>query len=505
MDFEAQRNYFRGMNPWDVPGALVGDALSLLGGTRPVSDDIRRVDRRTGASTRAGTPHSTPQRAARPGGSYGTPDMGQAPNNRRARAAQVGYSPGANRTPQQAAYPGESYGLDPRGAPSNNPGGGGGEDPFAALMDLLGQGPQDMSGEIAAGYDAQRQAILDVIPVMQSAGRDATGAMGDYFGYGAQQAKEGRGAVKGIYREAGGNVDAIYDELARSLNAVPGELTDIATSAAGGAVGGRVAETAAAGTAPFRAAGETSRANSKENLTSRSAAGQNYMSQLAAANTSEAGQRQSDVEHGLAMKTAQVQARAAEIEGEKQRAMAEYAADASGDMFNRMLDVMQMELAYDQQGLQREKFDFERGLALQDAQGGGGIDSAEVLRQLRIGEMTDPQAVGGQRGAQQYLGQSGVSGAGSELFESVLSQVQANPVDPNSGRVKSDNELMADALAILSGYTTETETVSDAKWWRPGDSDRTKTQPVGGLELLEGGSGNDLAALQQAFRIMYGD
>lgn len=445
------------------------------------------------AARPTGQGHAAPRQASRPGESYGTPDMGVTRQQRREeRSSQYG---------QNRARGERQPGSPNRGGTLPNLPAGGAPDPFAALMDLLGQGPQDMSGEIAAGYDAQRQAILDVIPVMQGAGRDATGAMGDYFGYGAQQAKEGRGAVQGVYQEATGNVDAIYDELARSLNAMPGEITDIATDAAGGAVGGRVAETAAAGTVPYRAAGETSRANASENLTKRSAAGQNYMSQLAAANTAEAGQRQSDVEHGLAMATAQVQARAAEIEGEKQRAMAEYAADASGDMFNRMLDVMQMELAYDKHGLDRERFGLEREMALS---GGGGMDSAEVLRQLRIGEMTDPSAIGGQRGAAQYLQGAGVSGAGSQLFESVLNQVQASPIDPASGRVKSDNELMADALALLSGYTTETETVSDEKWWRPGDQGRTRTQPVGGLELFEGGS-DDLAALQQAFRIMYGD
>lgn len=373
---------------------------------------------------------------------------------------------------------------------------GGGGSMFDQLMQMVMQGSQgmeQMQGQIGSSYDAQRDAVLGLIPTYQQAAGKATGAMGDYFGYASQQAQAGRGAVAESYTGAQDQVGQIYDRLGSSLEALPAEVAAMA-QAASGAPGAAAGESAASTVAPFMAAGESSRANTQANLTQRSAAAQGYLSNLASASSAEAAQRQSAVESELMAATQGVQARAAEIEGQKQRALLEYSADHSGDVFNRMLDVMQMQLAYDQHGLARERFEHE-------ASAQGGMDLSDMKNLLDIERMTDPYAVGGQRGANMLL--EGVTPEGQALYQDVLSQVQAAPTDA-TGRVKSEEELMADALALLSGYTTETEEVSDEKWWRPGDQGRTKEVPLGGLDLYEGDP-NDLALLQEAFRAMYGE
>lgn len=381
----------------------------------------------------------------------------------------------------------EQFGRDVR-----QPEGEQGSDPFADMLNMLAQGGGGGgAGDIASGYDAQKQAILDAIPLMQQSAGLATESIGDYFSYASQQAGKGREAVSDVYDTAQGNVGDIYDQHAESLRAMPTEITDLAEAAAGGGVSQRVAEESAAATAPFRAAGESSRAGGLANLERRGAAAETYMSELGAASGAEAATRQSDVEQRLAMASAQVQQQAAAVEAEKQRALANYAADSSTDMFNRMLDVMQLELAYDKHQLDRDEF--EAGLG-----GAGGMDSAEMLRQLRIGEMTDPYEIGGQRGALEYLRGSEVGPQGQQLFDEILGTTQLNPTD-EANRVRQDPEMLSLAMEQLAGYTTETETQGS---WLPWVED--KQVPAGGAEQLYEGDPRDLRAIEEAFRIYYG-
>lgn len=373
-----------------------------------------------------------------------------------------------------------------------------GNDPFADMLNMLmqGGGAVDTSG-IEAGFDAQKQAILDSIPLMQESAGLATDNIGGYFDYAAQQAERGGEAVGDVYDTAQRNVGSIYDQHGKALSEIPGDVTALAEAAAGGGVSQRVAEESSAATAPFLAAGESSRAGGLANLERRGAAAETYMSELGAASGSEAALRQSDVEQRLAHASSQVQQQAAAIEADKQTALAQYSADSSVDMFNRMLDVMQLELAYDQHQLDRDQF--EAGTE----GGAGGMDSAEVLRQLRIGEMTDPYEMGGQRGALNYLQETGVGQEGAQLFDQVLGSVQTQPTD-DTGRVLQDRELLARAMEQLASYTTETEQPSNPLGFLPWVDDEKDPVPAGGAENLYGGDPQDLRAVEEAFRIYYG-
>jgi hypothetical protein len=228
-------------------------------------------------------------------------------------------------------------------------GAGGNEEMLAAISDSYG-------GQIAAleGWGNELAGLTQGLIGNINASADATNQqIGSYYDYAAHQANAGRPVIAETGQAAMGNVDEIYNTLATNLAAIPGSAVDRASSAAGSAVGGSVAGRVAASVAPFQAAGETSRANTQANLTQHSAAGQDYLSQLAAAAPSDAAMRQASVagrannavteaEMALAQQRAQIAAQTAALEGAEQRALIEASADTAGTTFDRIMQTVSL-------------------------------------------------------------------------------------------------------------------------------------------------------------------
>lgn len=215
------------------------------------------------------------------------------------------------------------------GRPSPSGQGGMGGDPYSEFL-------QGYYNDLAGSYDAQIDAIGGLSPIFKQQAQESQGNIGNFFGYAGDVAREGIPVTQETYANAEGNVDNIYDQLGERLRDMPQELTDVASNAAGSAIGSSVAGRVSAATAPFAAAGETARANANANLTQHSAAGQNYLNQLASSTGAEAGMHQSAVESALNQQLQMVAYRQAEIEGAKQRALMEVSSDIAGASSERM-------------------------------------------------------------------------------------------------------------------------------------------------------------------------
>lgn len=370
-------------------------------------------------------------------------------------------------------------------------------DPFSELLALAMQGGGDFSGQIAAGYDAQKDALLSALGPMREAGDTATGAIGDYFGYAGEQANEARGAVGETYSAAGDRVGGIYEETGEALMGLPQELVDSASRAAGGQIGSSVAGRVAASVAPFAAASEAEGGGARADLERRSAAGQNYLSQLAGATGAEGAQYQSNVESRLAMASAAVHQQAAQVEAQKAQAMAKYSADASVDQYRRMLDVMGLQLQFDKHGLAQDQHQLQREMF----ESGGGQSPQDIKAWMDIEERQSPYGGSNYGKARQLTGNLGTEA--QTLFDQILNATQTSAQRDQGGRVLSEQELLARALGELGDYTTETETVDNSFSFLPW-VDKTRTEPVGGGQVYEGNP-QDLQILEEAFRIMYGN
>ena len=206
------------------------------------------------------------------------------------------------------------------------------EDPF---QEFLQQQIQELSG----AYDAQIDAIGGLGDVFGQQAAEAQGNIGDFFGHAGDVARAGIPVTQDIYDTASENVGGIYDDLGGRLESMPQRLTDIATDAAGGQVSGSVAGRVAEATAPFAAAGESARAGATSNLAQHSAAGQNYLNQLASATGSEGALHQSNVEQALNQQQQLIAHRQAELEGAKQRALMEVTADVAGASSENMANM----------------------------------------------------------------------------------------------------------------------------------------------------------------------
>lgn len=300
------------------------------------------------------------------------------------------------------------------------------DDPKSEIDAILGAlfgggGTEDLSAAISQSYDGQIAAYDGMLETLGASGQQlidgigtAAGAtnqqIGQHFGYAADQANAGRPVIAETGQQAQGNVDAIYDDLAASLGGMPEQSVARASEAAGGAIGGSVAGRVAAATAPFEAAGETSRANTKANLTQHSAAGQDYLSQIASSAPSEAAQKQgavsaqanqavTEAEMAMAQQRGEIAMQTAALEGAKQRALIEHSADTAGSTMQRLMQTTQL---YNALGADTGPLLDALGL---EADPTGGLtyeDQLDIgLKEQRLKEATagpDPLSLGGDPG-----------------------------------------------------------------------------------------------------------
>jgi hypothetical protein len=364
--------------------------------------------------------------------------------------------------------------------------GGGIED---LLSMLFGDGGQDMSGQIGASYDGQIDAynkmgaemggLTDkLIGDINSSAAGANKQIGGFFDYAAGQANAGRPVIEETGNRAQANIDGIYDTLASNLGALPGKAVSQASAAAGKNIGGSVAGRVAAASAPFAAAGETSRATGKANMAQHSAAGQDYLSQLAAAAPSEAALSQgavtgrannavTEAQMALSQQRAEISAQTAALEGAKQRAMVEHSADLSGSTFDRLMQTTQL---YNALGADTSPLLEQLGMNPAQVPGGGeGMSYEDTLdigiKEQRLNDMLAPPAAPtkGLEGFQAALGQQsgGVQRMGNDLLRAIDS----------GGLDQQGVSQLLDRLTNDDGYRGDT---GDSLW---GNLGRARNRP----------------------------
>lgn len=336
------------------------DLASLMGRLDP--REARRRQLRS-SSNRPGTDPRSPVQD-RPSTSTGGPGVAIGAINALAGGGAGESVVGGADTPARRALGGaDSVGATVDQWANNLRGmmGGGG-----APAQSQGGGIDDLLASIGGSYDAEIAALRrggsalagltgQLIGGINSAAGAAQGQIGGFYDYAAGQAQAGRPVIAESHQTAGANVDATYDTLAGSMAAMPGQFADIAREAGGSGAGSTVADRVATAAAPFAAAGESSRASAQANLQQHSTAGQDYLTQLAAAAPSEAAMAQSAVaaraaqavtsaQMALAEQRAAIETQVARTEGAKQRALAEYSADVAGDTFERQMRVTNMML-----------------------------------------------------------------------------------------------------------------------------------------------------------------
>lgn len=259
------------------------------------------------------------------------------------------------------------------------------EDPSAGM----GGNPfADIMGGISESYDEMIAAIGGLGPIYEQQAAESQGRIGGFFDYAKGTAEAGRAPTRETYETASQNVGAIYDELGSRLEAAPQQAVDTASRAGGGANATSVADRVAAATAPFQAAGETGRANALANLTQHSAAGQDYLTQLASATGGEAAMHQSSIEGALNQQLQGIAFKQAELEGAKQRALAEVSADVAGDASERMANAaMAQALGLDiPEGLDPGKFLMNRNRMAEFQ--GKGLSQQQAM--LNLAQDQDP-------------------------------------------------------------------------------------------------------------------
>lgn len=374
----------------------------------------QRADSARYAAQGSGRGHRRPQRAGRPGASYGQPDAGTSVANS-PQSRGVGWDRDSIEKARAAGLNAASL-----GATENHPSGDAALDEILAM--LAGDGGQDQSASIGSSYDKQIAAYQNAGSEMEaltgqlvgninSSAAAANEQIGGFFGYAADQANAGRPVIQESGAQAQGNVDSIYDQLSSNLGAIPQQAVDQASAAAGSAIGGSVAGRVAGAVAPFAAAGETSRANTKANLAQHTTAGKDYLSQLAAAAPSEAALSQgavsgranmavTEAEMALSQQRAEIAAQTAALEGAKERAMLEHSADLAGSTMERLMDTASL---YDALGADKSGLRESMGLPAAQDGGMGYEDQLDIaLKEGRLeqqtSQSTDPLQVGGDSG-----------------------------------------------------------------------------------------------------------
>lgn len=329
------KNYAQTVTPRQVgrAGAGVLGTAGAVGTTRAMGAAGRRDPRPVGSPGTGGIgPGGDPRMGS--GGARFSPAQ-----RRKRREAQEAQSSGVRAPTMEeerrtVGAPGQGGFADPRlGGLFEGQGQGQAafdyEDPYAEFL-------QSHYNDLASSYDDQIAAIAGLDPISRNLAAESQENIGEFFDYAGDVAREGIPVTEDIYDTATQNVEGIYDDLGGRLEGMPGKLTDIASEAAGGSVGSSVAGRVSAATAPFMAAGESARANATSNLAQHSAAGQNYLNQLAGATGGEGAMHQSHVQGALDQQLQHIAFKEAEMEGAKQRALSEVSADIAGESAERM-------------------------------------------------------------------------------------------------------------------------------------------------------------------------
>lgn len=395
--------------------------------------------------------------------------------------------------------------------------------PLDDLFNSLFGDNDALAGSIGDSYDAQIAALMglsgdlggltdQLIGGINDSSRSANKQIGGHFDYAAGQANAGRPVIAESGASAQGNVDAIYDTLATNLGNIPQQSVDQASAAAGGAIGSSVAGRVAAATAPFQAAGETSRANTKANLVQHTTAGQDYLSQLAAAAPSEAAMNQANVtgrantaiteaQMALATQRAEIAAQTAALEGSKQRAILEATANTAGGAFDRVMQEAQLyNVLGADMGPLRDRF----GMSAAQGSGDPRGDIALMMDQLDLEErLAGPQY--GLEGFQNAL--KNHSPDVQQMANEIVSMVDRTGANPH----EIINQLTRDGGTV--------EGMND-KWYNPipfalRKPSNVRGGPTGNSldDLWDSGSGTitgkthfstaDPRALDELMRILY--
>jgi len=417
---------------WKRPSQLTVNALDAL--------DPREYNGRP-EYTRSGEP---PNQA--------TSTRGQRDQRKQQRADLRGEPPNQTRTTQ---FKGQEQSLKGQRADSarlqaqaDAYGSEGAEgDPYSEFL-------QDYLAKLSGSYDSQIDAIGGLGSAFQDQAAEAQGNIGEFFDYAGDVARGGKTPTQETYDTATGNVGSIYDNLGETLQGMPQQLTDIASGAAGSAVGSSVAGRVASATAPFMAAGETSRANANANLTQNNAAGQNYLTQLASSTGAEAGMHQSAVESAMQQQLQLVAYRQAELEGSKQRALMEVSSDVAGDSSERMAQAaLASSLGLDlPEGV--DPMDYLRG---RDMMSGGSVDPIKQERDLlglEQARLNLSQDINPDLERDRTIGS--LTPPASHGFDNILRNVEADFApgrdDPKDMAMKLLQEL--DAYALGGGLDT---------------------------------------------------
>lgn len=377
------------------------------------------------------------------------------------------------------------------------------------LAELLGEGDVDTDA-LEQSYDDQLAALgaageqfADLTEEqkanIRSSADDAVGNIGGFFDYAAHQANQGRPVIAETGANTQGELDAIYDELGQNLSTIPGLAGEQATSAAGGA-GAQVGTRMEAAAAPFRAAGESARASSKGNVAQHSAAGQDYLSQLAAAAPAEGAMGQQTVEQGaaqaltnadmaLAEQQMNLELETARLEGAKQRALLEATSDTAGSTFDRFMQGAQLiDAVGGDPGVLRDALGVPAAPTA-----AGAMDPEQMLdlaiKEARLEDMTAPET------------------EGYEGFNNLLAQqdpdVQAHAqglldlVDTQGWQQEPEK-----VHQLIGQLTTEDEDTSS--WWQGSNAPEAESWD----ELLEDPDASmyapyDPAILRHLFRTLY--
>lgn len=209
-------------------------------------------------------------------------------------------------------------------------------DPMGDLQDMYSQLLEEQIGQVESAYDQQIGAYGDLRGTTRQMGQSSQENIGDFFGHAGDVAQAGIPVTQETYEGASSNVEDIYGNLTSNLESMPQRVTDIAADAGGGAMRETVADRTAAASAPFLAAAESGQASTLGNLEQHSAAGQNYLNQLASAVPAEGAQHQSQVEDAMNQQLNAIAFQQAELEGAKQRAISDITADVAGSTSERM-------------------------------------------------------------------------------------------------------------------------------------------------------------------------
>lgn len=314
-----------------------------------------------------------------------------------------------------------------------------------AVADPYDEWMQEYINNITEAYDAQIAAIGGLGPLFQQQAAEAQSNIGDFFGYASDVATEGMPVTEEIYDTAQANVDQVYDGLASSLEAMPQEMVNRASDAAGGAIGSSVAGRVAAATAPFAAAGETSRANATANLLQGSSAGQSYLNNLASAAPAEGALHQSAVEQAMQQQLQLVAYKQAELEGAKQRALMDVTADVAGETSERMADAALAQALGLDLPANVDPLDYLRGQGMMP----GGVDSIDRqkdLIQLQQAELNLMQDMNPNFRTEQILGN--MSPNTRTAFDNLMREAESSAVGGADG-VPDERAVAMEMLSII--------------------------------------------------------